>query len=170
MAHDDPFAGKTVHADWAFYLDTSGTYTPTLTATTTDPNLGDTGTATGAWHRNGHLITGWAIFEFGGTGVDAGSGTYLISLPFDADGSILETSSGNATGFGSPIGVATSRDSSTTSNSSTGIVVLEGAGACWVQETDSAGRFGSANPFIWADGDRLLVNFAYLADSAGLPS
>lgn len=90
--HDQPFAGQTIHADWAYYLDTSGTYTPALSASTTPPTLGDGSSQSGAWQRNGHLITGWASIQFGTSGVSAGSGAYIVSLPFDADVSTMVAS------------------------------------------------------------------------------
>lgn len=57
-------------------------WTPTLTATTTNPNLGSTGTAVGRYII---LPTGFCVarFEitFGGTGISAGSGPWWLSYP-----------------------------------------------------------------------------------------
>lgn len=60
-------------------------WTPALTCSTTNPNLGTTGTATGWYHTNGALVEAWGSFIWGGTGVTAGSGNYRISMPFDVD-------------------------------------------------------------------------------------
>lgn len=65
-------------------------YTPALTATTTNPNLGADGEATGRWHRIGpNVIVGGARFILEGTGVSTGSGVWQMSLPLPADLSIL---------------------------------------------------------------------------------
>lgn len=167
MAHDDPFAGKTVHAAWGFYLDTADTYTPSLTATATNPNLGDTGTATGWWQRNGHFISGGAIFQFSGSGVSGGTGLYQISLPFDADASamIINTAFGQA----SVLGAALLRDNSTSANSTTGICFLRTSTVIGIALDGGLG-VDADDPFIWAAGDAISVDFAYLADPAGLPS
>jgi hypothetical protein len=56
-------------------------YTPALTANTTNPNLGSTGTATGYYVRTGDLVLAVFNFNFAGAGISSGSGTYTISLP-----------------------------------------------------------------------------------------
>jgi hypothetical protein len=56
-------------------------YTPTLTASTTNPNLGSTGSTTGAYCRIGKLVVFRVRISFGGTGVNAGSGYYRVALP-----------------------------------------------------------------------------------------
>jgi len=59
-------------------------YTPTLTATTTNPNLGSTGTATGHYTQIGKLVVANFKVTFSGTGIDGGSGTYRIAAPVTA--------------------------------------------------------------------------------------
>ena len=56
-------------------------YTPTLTAMTTNPTLGSGSSATGYYKRLGHRVTGYANIAFGSSGAAAGSGAYLILLP-----------------------------------------------------------------------------------------
>lgn len=58
------------------------TYTPALTATTVNPNIGTTGSALGRYTRNGDTVTTWGSITFGGAGIAAGNGTYRISVPF----------------------------------------------------------------------------------------
>lgn len=165
MSHDPFVAGQRITAADLNNLDNQGTYTPVLTAVTTNPNLGSTGTALGFWQRNGHLITGWARFTFGGTGISAGSGIYRVSLPFTADLAIVEDGSGAAAGFGSPVGYASSRDDSAVGNSRAGIPMISGSGtAVYIQQTDTVARFSDAAPFVWATGDRLSVTFHYPMD------
>lgn len=56
-------------------------YTPVLTGSTTNPNIGSTGTASGVYVRTGSLLFVQFYFAFGGTGISQGSGQALISLP-----------------------------------------------------------------------------------------
>lgn len=60
------------------------TYTPVLTASTTNPTLGSGAIQTGAWSASGCEIKGRAGFYFGSSGAAAGSGVYRISLPTPA--------------------------------------------------------------------------------------
>ncbi|GIG63649.1 hypothetical protein Lfu02_80210 [Longispora fulva] len=57
------------------------TFTPALTAATTAPNLGSTGSAVGRWWWHGAFVFTEIALTFGGTGVAAGSGAYRLSLP-----------------------------------------------------------------------------------------
>lgn len=56
-------------------------YTPTLTATTTNPTLGTGSTRTGAYTQIQKKVFFYAEIGFGTAGTAAGTGTYLISLP-----------------------------------------------------------------------------------------
>lgn len=60
-------------------------YAPTLTATTTNPNLGATGTADGDYHIANGRCWWRATFVFNGAGVAAGSGNYRVLLPATPD-------------------------------------------------------------------------------------
>lgn len=57
------------------------TYTPVLTATTTNPDLGTGATTFGKWFRQGTSATVAIFIEFGSSGASAGDGIYEISLP-----------------------------------------------------------------------------------------
>jgi hypothetical protein len=59
-------------------------YTPTLTGSGSNPTLGSGSSATGRYQRNGKTITGRADILFGSSGVAAGTGQYIISLPVAA--------------------------------------------------------------------------------------
>lgn len=61
------------------------TFTPTLTATTTNPTLGSGSTSTGRYTlRNGIWCDVVFTIKFGSSGAAAGSGQYLIAAPFTA--------------------------------------------------------------------------------------
>lgn len=57
------------------------TYTPVLTADTTNPSLGSVPTVVGRYAQFGKTVVWMASFITGGTGISAGSGSYHISLP-----------------------------------------------------------------------------------------
>lgn len=58
-----------------------GSYTPQLTATTTNPTLGGSNDIEGYYYKIFDQIYTWGHFRFG-SGFNAGSGTYAITLPF----------------------------------------------------------------------------------------
>src|SRR5215208_3695550 len=60
-----------------------GSYTPVLTATTTNPSLGTGGALTGKYYKIFDQVWIWGEFRFG-VGAAIGSGTYQISIPFRA--------------------------------------------------------------------------------------
>lgn len=62
------------------------TYTPTLTATTTNPTLGTGSVSTGRYMAAGKLIIAQYKIAFGTSGTAAGSGSYLIALPVAPSG------------------------------------------------------------------------------------
>lgn len=57
------------------------TYTPALTAATTNPTLGTGGVITGRYTQVGKLVIGEFFIAFGSAGTSAGSGNYFVSLP-----------------------------------------------------------------------------------------
>lgn len=79
------FAGQRSDSDPLNVLIDYQTYTPTLISTGTQPNIGSTGTLYGVWWRSGRKIAVWVYLQFNGTGVNGGSGSIAISLPFPID-------------------------------------------------------------------------------------
>lgn len=76
-------AGQAVTAEQLQALGSEiNTYTPTLTAATTNPTLGTGATAAGMWTQQGGLVAVWFSLQFG-TSPGAGSGQYRVSLPVD---------------------------------------------------------------------------------------
>lgn len=90
------------------------TYTPTFSATTTPPTLGTGGSTSGRYMRLGDLVFVWISVTFGSSGVDAGSGTYTLSLPVTATTGILHFGTGRWLHDTTDIGVDIILSSSTT--------------------------------------------------------
>jgi hypothetical protein len=172
VPHDDFLAAEIVPANKLQVLDEQGTYTPTLTAVTTNPTLGTGSSAVGWWQRNGHFITGETLFTFGTAGVAAGSGAYMISLPFAPDLSLMSSSS-IVPGATSQLGTAFFRDSDTAANRTPGLSclgTLSGVSFMFLVRSDVQNALvTNAVPFTWAASDQISANFRYIADPAGLP-
>lgn len=128
------------------------TYTPALTASTTNPNLGSTGSASGKWARLQKIIIGHGQFIFGGVGVTAGSGFYYYSLPTAAIAAGMPAGSVIAIDVSSFASVQNTSQVDTTTR-------LVGYG------TGGAGLAGTiqATTFPWASGDIIRFSFIYEA-------
>jgi hypothetical protein len=127
-------------------------YTPALTASTTNPTLGTGSVVAGKYKQIGKTVFGWAKLQFGTSGVAAGSGVYRISLPVTAASAesqicgagILQDSSANTAYTLVPY------------IANTGYVELyqhQTSGATQVVFND--------NPVVIAASDRLMINFTY---------
>lgn len=128
------------------------TYTPTLTASTTNPNLGSTGTATGRYARVNKIVIGNAQFTFNGAGIAAGLGFYFCSLPITAQ------NAGPAAGVANAIDVSTfvSVQNSLNLDTTTRLIGIGTGGA------SLAGTIQSTT-FVWAAGDVIRFTFCYEA-------
>jgi hypothetical protein len=62
----------------------STTWTATVTASTTNPTLGASGTNTGSYVIAGKMVVGRVHILWGGTGHDKGSGVYFVAVPVTA--------------------------------------------------------------------------------------
>jgi len=60
------------------------TWTPALTASTTNPTLGTGSSQTGQYGRINKIVIGNGAISFGTAGVAAGSGLYFFSIPVTA--------------------------------------------------------------------------------------
>ena len=134
-------------------------YTPALTATTTNPNLGATGTAEGYYYRIGNLINGWVKIEFGGAGAAAGSGVYIISLPVTASANIP-----TGAGVGCSIGSGRLWDND---GSDSWLIdaqlATNGTLRLRYDMQTAVGNVTNALPFTWATADYMTVCFSYEA-------
>ncbi|GGV34269.1 hypothetical protein GCM10010182_67700 [Actinomadura cremea] len=72
------------------------TYTPALTATSSNPTLGTGSTAQGRYIRYGRTVHVEVIIKFGTSGMSAGSGFYEISLPVTARTQTIGRRTGSA--------------------------------------------------------------------------
>jgi hypothetical protein len=133
------------------------TFTPALTAVTTNPTLGTGSVQNGRYVQAGKLIRGHGFIRFGTAGTAAGSGTYSVSLPVAAETSFLIA---NATGgLGSSIGGFHVRDNSAPAwrlgsvqlaTTTTAILLL-----------DNTIVVNSGGPWPWAPSDSLTYFFGY---------
>lgn len=136
-------------------------YTPVLTASTTNPTLGSGSTSVGEWRYmdNGDWIICQGKITFGTSGVAAGSGTYQVSLP-KAAGS-----------FGaSPIqGKALLRDSSASGFMNSNLLCNSGDTKLdtYCTQTSSGGANFTSNtfPWTWAAGDSITWSIIYPAST-----
>lgn len=127
-------------------------YTPSFTASTTNPNVGSTGAISGRYIQIGKTIIGHAKVTFGGTGISAGSGVYYISFPV------------TALNAGQVVGSFFAQDESAAARQ---------IGSVWSDATTKMAFFydgasgyptiTAAAPWTWASNDILACNFIYEA-------
>jgi hypothetical protein len=127
-------------------------YTPALTAATTSPNLG-AGSVTGKFYQIWDQIFVWAQFRFG-AGFSAGSGTYIMTLPFSVDSTIGPSTTNGA----SPVlGNGNVWDASTISGRTGVTVALRDINTVHFQIRYGSGsttkNVDESGPIVWATGD-----------------
>jgi hypothetical protein len=128
-------------------------YTPVLTASTTNPTLGTGGSVSGRYIKLGKTVIGQAAIVFGSSGVNAGSGTYYVSLPI------------NKTGLNEhALGSVVMRDASASYIGNAG--TLQGAGTAGLDKAQivfggSVFAVGSTTPWTWAAADQIFFTFMY---------
>lgn len=139
------------------------TYVPELTATTTDPDLGNNGEAFGAYQLlPGGFVVGWATFYFSGSGVDAGDGVYLVSVPKTIDDVYHKTSP--FSGVGDLVGEGYLRGTVTVSQTlGVGIRFADPAEQLiLLTEGDNDNReVRDDSPFDIEEGNRISISFCY---------
>lgn len=127
------------------------TWTPALTASTTNPTLGTGSNVAGRYARINKTVYGDAWILFGTSGVNPGNGFYFLSLPIAAQNVVP------------PIGMGWILDSSTSllrhvvaQMDTTSRVGL------WLENTTnfSVSHF---NPWTWAATDQIRISFQYEA-------
>ena len=132
----------------------TGTYTPTLTGATTSPTLGSGGTIEGRWTlKNGKWCTYRGSIQWGTSGT-AGSGQYLVSLPF--------TSSASITNGVSNIGIIMLRDASAGPALRTGAAYISASSTTFAMFEATTGIVTNAVPWAWGgSGDYISWTITY---------
>jgi hypothetical protein len=126
-------------------------YTATLTATTTNPTLGAGGSASGRYVLwGGKQCTVRFSIVFGTSGTNAGSGQYLIALPFQAASTIAG-------------GVPNTAGGVVRCNGSTAVVTwfCSSGSTTMAALTTGGNNVASAQPGAWGANDYLSGTFTY---------
>lgn len=136
-------------------------YTPTLTASTVNPNLGATGTAVGRKVRVGDLVVALGAFTFGGAGVAAGTGDYRFGLPHESTSSVSSSfMPGFCRVFDSSAGLF-GHFTDLLVSPSVSYASARYQSAWPTSATES--RVGAAVPWVWAAGDIMQFGVVYEA-------
>lgn len=135
------------------------TYTPVLTATGTNPDLGD-GSSVGRYMVVGATIFGEIRIIAGETGFDRGSGTYRVGLPtvgifenFQPVGQVVMRNEGPGTNF---FGTAIFNN-----NIGTEIELYMHS---QVSQFDEGVAATDSLPFVFGSNDKILIQFTYETD------
>lgn len=129
-------------------------YTPALTASVTNPTLGSGSSAVGRYTQIGNLVVVHIDISFGTSGVGAGSGYYIVSVP--------------VTGYDDGVGFSAVAPCGFLQDISTGARRL--VSAFW--DNTNRNRFGlttetgnvtNASPWTWAASDQLKLSLFYEA-------
>lgn len=148
------YAGMTLPAGELQDLGEFGTWTPTLTATTTNPTMGSGAVTDGEYHRNGRLITIFFNITFGTSGVAAGTGNYQIdSLPFPIDTLVTPMGAG---------GIVQAEDTSAASRYVFSVQIQSTTVFQMRQLNSPSSVVTAAAPFTWAANDYLRGTITYL--------
>lgn len=140
-------------------------YTPTLTAATTDPTLGTASSAVGYYKQIGRMVHGYAHITFGSSGAAAGAGLYGLLLPvepvdrtqpigigyvFDYDDSLRFVVCSAA--ISPPLWAASTRKA---------VLLITNPATEGFSTGDNP--VGAANPWTWAEQDQVVIKFDYEA-------
>jgi hypothetical protein len=129
------------------------TWTPTLTASTTNPTLGTGSTAAGRYGRVNKEVYGNAQISFGTSGTNAGSGFYYVSLPVTAQAA------------GVILGTYQAYDNSTATIDQ-GLVIADTTTKGLLYRNGVGGSVflvASGVPWAWAASDFIRIWFTYEA-------
>lgn len=162
--HDaDDHSGLTVDSSHLAGLGAWTSYSPTLSADTTNPNLGSTGTTEGYYVQLGKTVVVKARATFGGTGITNGSGNYRMSLPFAAktDSGPLGTARMPAGGYAYDASSGVTYTVSWRVSSGNALVV----GFLYNTASTYAYEVGFNHTFLtWAAGDVIHMTTVYETD------
>lgn len=134
-----------VQTDWI-------SYTPTLTGSSSNPTVG-AGSINGKYRRVGDSVECMIGVTFG-SGMSAGSGTYLFSLP---TGFTIDSTKINLNGNAQTLGNIWLYDDS--GNQYTGTVIANASDYTKVRVSVSTGILTNAFPVTWAANDSFTMRF-----------
>ena len=134
---------NTIGAEWE-------TYTPALTASTTNPTLGTGSSVSGRYGQVNKIVCGQGQINFGSAGVAAGSGYYYVSLPIAAQSS------------GKVIGQFQFYDSSTLAVY-LGTLISDTTTRSLMYYGNPSSIASDSAPFTWAANDFIRYTFQYEA-------
>lgn len=167
--HDDHHRalGVTLEAIQTQLTGAYDTYTPTLTATV-NPTLGTGSSVDGRYQRVGHNVKGYAAINFGSSGVAAGTGSYGLLLPVEPANRPQPVGNGFLFDFDDQLRflVAAAVVSPGIWAASTSKVIIVISNAAGTGFGTGANPVGAANPWTWAEGDQIVLNFDYEAAAA----
>jgi hypothetical protein len=132
---------NTIGAPWE-------SWTPNLTASTTNPTLGTGSSRTGRYGQIDSLVYGQGQIQFGTSGASAGSGFYYISLPLTAQSS------------GKVIGQFQIYDSSAF-GVYIGTLISDTTTRALMYYSNPSSVVTNAGPFTWAVNDFIRYTFEY---------
>ena len=125
------------------------TWTPALTAQTTNPTLGTGSSQTGRWARINKIVTGQGRIKFGTSGTAAGSGYYLVSLPTAAQAAT-----------GGPCGTVYIFDGGVSVR--VGVLIMTTTTTCTMRY-DAGALVTNAAPWAWGANSEIHYQFIYEA-------
>lgn len=145
-------------------LVTQGTYTPVLSASGGTNVLGASGFLVGWWHRTGLKIWGGFDLNISGAGATLAGTTWRITLPFDADLTLL--TAGVLDARSTYIGSARLR-SGTAAQSKGASILLSAVAEMIFYNNDGTNTSLGASDFTTSA--RIHGMFEYVADPAEFP-
>lgn len=136
-------------------------WTPTLTAVTTNPTLGTGSSSGGNYHRIGRRVWFDISLQFGSSGESAGSGVYLLSLPVVPVARTMIIGSGMIADASASTLLRTVQVGILASISSTNAVLIVDNAAMGSGDTPVA----NDQPWVWGASDSILIAGSYEASA-----
>lgn len=127
------------------------TWTPTLTASVTNPTLGTGSVQAGRYGRIQKTVFGHIVIAFGTAGFNQGSGFYFVNLPITAQNAVATIGSGWILDASTSLVRHVILYSDTVNRA-----------AMWIDNTTNF-AVAATNPWTWAANDQIRVDFQYEA-------
>lgn len=127
------------------------TYTPSLTATTSNPTMGTGATRQGRYYWTGSLVVVQVILRFG-SGMSAGSGFYEIGLPVTARSQTTGRRTGSAYAW-----------DNSNSDFADGVCLIDAGANDKVRVSIDSSQITNTIPWTWAANDEIGFTITYEA-------